>query len=393
MKIVSFLMFGGILIASSGAAWAVDASAYKSNWGAPTLSKSNKCFGASFGSGSGCEAGCGGWENRVAGWFAHEINENGAKFCATTVQSWRDNNSQKSWTSYFTASASPTCFWLCKEGYTGAGCAQSSTSAAAAKTCENTSTLTSAISLTKTKNADGKVAFFQTGKWDCNDKQNGQRSSDRNHEQDVILGIVGDAPSGRGAYVQPLVVRAFCGRSKNDDECKALIAPKGNKVLLCRIGYKVNSAKNDCVPIDEYACSGISDCSGWSGSRFAGATYKTVVVTTGDKSCLQYRCATEGYGFSDNPAKNISCIKCEDKDNMNATLQESNGQCIFTDKSKSATVSENGEGEIEERRKTTMSEMIEKRSTGDNKPCWQLETPTDYKKCLLGLPLVEEIQP
>ncbi|MBQ7127383.1 MAG: hypothetical protein IJO18_00170, partial [Alphaproteobacteria bacterium] len=114
----------------------------------------------------------------------------------------------------------------------------------------------------------------------------------------------------------------------------------------------------------------------WDASRFSGSAYKTVVKS----GCLQYRCATDGYGFKDAPAKDNTCIECKDTDTQRATLSDVNGQCIFTDKTVKVSVSASGTITTTPLAQATKTDMVK---DYDGAPCWVRESPTEYKACIL----------
>ena len=388
MKLASFLLIGGMTLVASGANAGYDASGLRSSWGAYM----SKCPTPNFTTSNGCLSNCDTNSNGKNAMIAQEINANGALFCPTYVNSKRNTKAERPWTLYHwaTGMSKGDCVWLCKSGYTGEKC---NTKVSDATTCDTTllkeSSYTGKADACKekgfwqgynltcsTSNAEGNVAMFSSEYYDCNGKRFNEDPSTYNQEHDNVLGIVGWLSSGHGAFAQPLIVNAWCGSLKADGDCKIIIAPVGTKRLLCKDGYKPNSGNTDCVAINQYVCDGIKNCSGWDASRFSGSAYKTVVKS----GCLQYRCATDGYGFKDAPAKDNTCIECKDTDTQRATLSDVNGQCIFTDKTVKVSVSASGTITTTPLAQATKTDMVK---DYDGAPCWVRESPTEYKACIL----------
>ncbi len=339
MRLSWLLIFAGVFLATADAR-ATDASAYASAWGASMVS----CPKHNFTSSNGCLSNCSGASNGKNMMVARAVNSNGAKFCLTYVNSQRNNNSQQPWTEYHLAvgTSDSSCVWLCKPGYGGSECKTSTSGGTVTSTCDATTFTQSTYSgksnactdsasknvSCSTSSVESSVSFLtKSNYYDCsNNPFNGsERTADKKMEHDVVLAITGWTSSGHGAFVQPTVVWAWCQKNKNDGNCKIAISPQKSKTLLCKDGYKPNSAKSDCEAINGYVCQGIKDCSGWSASRFKGSNYNTIVVNEKSGSCTQYRCAGTNQGFAGDPKTTTTCKACT---GAFESVSSANGQCI-----------------------------------------------------------------
>lgn len=387
MKLISFI-FVGLVTFVYGEASALDISGYKDEWGISNVSEL-KCQGSNFTDSHGCKAGCNLTTHKVAGWFATDVREGGVRVCPITVDSYRTNtwnwnsdDAKQPHTTYYKLDGAP-CVWLCKNGWSGDTCQHQFDSPLETNVCVTSNVLkdTNITTLNKgdpgVSKADSIVAIFDTGRFVCTDSPNGQKSTDNKMEHDIVLGIVGDLQTAHGAYVQPLVVRAFCGDGKTREDCRTLIKTAGTKQLLCSPGYRPNAIQDDCEPIRESVCNGITQCDGWSDKRYFTDEYRE--HQEGD--CIEYRCAAAGYGFKQGTKE---CIECANTDTQTATLIDATGECIFTDISKKVTVDEDGTINETERIQTTRNKLSSATDT-DGQLCWmKYDNPEDYKSCVLG---------
>lgn len=402
MKIVSFLLFGGLLFGISDA-WAVSADThettlpkklvdghsvydYRSHWNATSAVKCSS--DETFVSDDGCLGNCAHGTNGKWAMIASQVNERGAKFCLTYMYADRVDVSiwQRPQTKYATAKnpPSPHCVWLCKDGWTGDQC-KTAVDGATKTSCNPTPFKQSAyIGMEGTSGTEDSIAMFWSADIDCNAKQFDQNPSSHNQEHDLVLGISGWLSSGHGAYVEPMTVRAWCPdwmvAKEAKKVCKIMIARRSEyanvssaKQLVCMDGYKPNSDKTDCVAINQTVCTNIETCNKWDANIFKDTSkYKKVVVN----GCNQYRCAKDGYGFAGDPfSGQITCVECPTS--MRQGISETNGQCL-----QAAAGQIVSDGKIVTATETSRSQMTD---AGGDDPCWLLETAGEYKKCVLGL--------
>ena len=399
MKIVSFLLFGGLLFGISDA-WATenltvettkrpvagrDIYEYRSHWGASSfvLCPSDEKFESD----DGCLGNCVSGTTKKWAMLANQVNERGAKFCLTWMESTRILTVPQ--TIYGPASASQ-CVWLCKDGWTGDQC----------KTAVNSTTKTSCnptpfkqttyVNMTDGPKREADVAMFTTVSESCGDKRFGNTPSANHQEHDLVLGVSEWLSSGHGAYVEPMTVRAWCPRittswfthisKTNSARCEIMIARRSEyangssaKQLVCMDGYKPNSDKTDCVAINQTVCTNVEACNKWDATIFKDTSKPKKVVVNG---CNQYRCAKDGYGFAGDPfSGQITCVECPTS--MRQGISETNGQCL-----QAAAGQIVSDGKIVTATETSRSQMTD---AGGDDPCWLLETAGEYKKCVLGL--------
>ena len=411
MKLVSFIFVGLISLVSFDAwgrieAKTANASSLAQTWGASM----EKCPATTnqITADTGCLTGCdktGTYGKTVM--IAHKINEYGAKLCPTYVRSHRRNVNVRSQVKYnqVNSTSELDCFWACQAGWGGTEC---KTSTESLTTCDSTTIDISAIKDSvspcvkggwfqagniecDTDTFDDTVQIFASEMVDCDDVNRFSESgSFYKQEHNVVLGAVRWPESGHGVFVQTMVIDAWCGADRRDNDCKILISPQKNtEELLCKDGYTPNTDKTDCVAINPKTCNIIEMCEGWNAADYTDTTkYRRVSIPDNGWSCYQYRCAAAGYGFKQGTRE---CIECVDSETQVATFLEETGECVFTHVSKKPVVDDSG-NLTEQERKQTSRNSLSSATNNSKELCWMVsDTPSQYKKCILGNDALETL--
>lgn len=310
---------------------------------------------------------------------AREVKQYGAQFCVTTVVG--DNKKKgNAWTLYYDSSKGEKCFWLCKPGYSA-----SSQCSSKATSCDSTLIKRSnydSYAIARVTNVEDKIAMFY-----MNNYQKCARNT--KHEHDMILGITEWTTSGHGAFAQPVVVQAWRGDWKSTTGWPR-ISLAGTKTLLCKDGYKANSAGTDCVR-DEAICKTETNatieaqkdnsCSGWEMSGLDETKYELKKVG----NCYQYRCSEPGTGFTSASVR--TCVECTGDGRVG--VSDDTGACVkcATGKVFSNTAASSGYcKDVKKQLATTdlqyglgQSQNIEFKDQ-----CWTLTDMDEYKDCVMG---------
>lgn len=288
-------------------------------------------------------------EGAVLVLLAHKINTNGAKFCVTQVQAAnRDRNWSHwglgcwfttnfgSWTEYYSPSgASSNCFWLCKNGFYGDGCQQTTPPSLYDVTPLKRDAFKDYKRLTvaSSANIEDTLPMFYMNHYT---KAHGGHKSYDGEEHDTVLIVTRWLDSGNGAYVAPVAVHAM--ESITDEgssfwfTCnyiRSVSTPSlevvGKETLVCKDGYRYNAAGTDCVAankdIEELSvatqdgnlCAGFED----------GFDEKQHVMKK-MADCYAYRCATGGFGFK--MAMDHECVECTGTPGLFGVAN--NGACV-----------------------------------------------------------------
>ena len=196
------------------------------------------------------------------------------------------------------------CVWLCHDGYAGDRCQQEITvNTSYAGMCDANlllrsnyndikynSTVANDLGLNDIVTRSDNAGYG----FNCDDC-----GSIRSY--DIIMVISDWLNSGNGAWVQPYVIEAGkSGTTYGVNTYPAVYSgtcptTKHSKQLGCKVGYKPNSAKNDCEPINVANCNSSGPlpseyCDGWDVSRFNSTIHSTIRVGTGNNACYQWRC-------------------------------------------------------------------------------------------------------
>ncbi len=370
-------------------------SALRGAWGGGTMRtcgshslSTDSCIGESAEAGNACAN----WkvnartytdEFMVTMMVARRVNNNGAYFCPTQIEG-RNKNKGHAWTEYADASQgnSALCHWLCKPGYTGDECSKAVSSSGGE--CDSTLMLRENYATIRRvesgNNIEDAVAMFDF------DKKVGC-GVHRTQEHDTILAIESWLPNGHGAWVQQFIVRAE-RRGWSDMDSTATIYPATNakKILVCKIGYTVNSAGTNCEPINRDACpESAADklaalCSGWNAADYNSLIHDFKLVG----SCYQLRCIQSGYAFPSSGDK--SCKACTQ--NMRGGVSPLDGTCKVCDTGKIFNENAPSSGYCTDTAAYSKTDMLygagkTRNTAGDLKNhCWPLATPDEYKKCV-----------
>lgn len=373
-KLILFLLVltAPSLVARAGG---INNNEMKANWGNPA---SSHCQNSNMGDatiGTRKDSCKGGWSNSCVNGddggtlmlVARDVNANGARFCVTTVQGERKKKGN-AWTLYFEPTQGQKCFWLCKPGYGGDGCS------AASAGCDSTTIKRedfNSYSMSRTVATEAQTYMFH---WDENDKC-GRNSSD---EHDMILGISGWTQSGHGAFAQPFMVRGTRDGWKNNNGY-VNVWKTGEPTLLCKSGYTLNGAKNDCEAIDATQCGLNELCpsGGWTQADFKQGQHE--LKWSDANKCNEYRCTTAGHGFASATSKTCGdcgtapkngvhpttgvCVKCENGQKF------SNGNCVSTTQYSQSDI-QFGKG----KNRDAVKDLFEQ--------CWTKVDVAEFKTCV-----------
>ena len=406
MRKINALFFIFALFATP-AAYAWDASALRDAWGAPVGGLST-CGHLDLGGednddaaigpqdditycaiddsddfaedhGSECEIG-GNWFKRgFSMLIARELNENGAYFCPTIIggdkKRWelsRTGWNQPYWTIYKEVAVVDvnSCFWVCKAGFYGDGCQQTTSTTCNLQTISKENWSNDAFAIRKaSRDVESEVAmFYQSVKDACGNKCRSVTCSP--YEHDMVLGVVGWLPGKHGVKAQPFVIRggfdpgavtryAEGGYTRsgifkgwNYGPGRVVAYAVGTPTLLCRNGYEPNFTNTDCVPIDSDLCevTEAANSGNTCGDKygefydlddFNAETMKLHFfesepaysssgkhVATVHYNCWGILCTTPGYGFDPNVSR-ATCVDCGVSDPRNGVNWF--GKCVRCD--------------------------------------------------------------
>ena len=253
---------------------------------------------------------------------AVEVNEHGAYFCPMQVEG-KNKNQKNAWTEYALLGGASDCRWLCKDGYSGTRCSDAPGSGTTCNPAEfKRSNYDKFKRLTSGANIENDIAMFNWNQYYGCGAHKGQ-------EHDSILAITRWAPSGHGAWVQPLIVRAQRKGWKDMISWPAVYYRTGaTEILACIDGYKPNAGMTDCVEINASICAEASSCQGWSWSGF-DETLHTYFMPEG-KSCFEFRCKGENQAFAS--VSDRSCIECTTS--LRGGVSPVDGTCVKCDSGK-----------------------------------------------------------
>lgn len=315
--------------------------------------------------------------------IATSINGHGARFCPVQIVA-RNKNKSSSWLKFQNNpyNVDSQCTWLCQEGWTGDGCSTRVT---------NNMTITKdSVELTPDGYSDTKlydacdnfntnIPIFWTKKRTC-------YGNEFSEEHVGLLAIVGWLDSGHGAWVRQVVARSLRDGWSDTISWPVLYPSKDSKpVLVCKIGYKPNDTKTDCVSIvsepeiDTRAPVTEADlCEGWKDS-FNDDLH--VYYKNDSMKCYIYRCKQPGYAFVDD--RKSACTLCAT--NIRTGVDSATGKCV------SCGVGQRFDDSAENNCKTlTKISKIEllyghgkTDSASDYKnDCWAKSNSWEYEECM-----------
>ncbi len=252
-------------------------------------------------------------------YVAHEMNEGGAKFCKTIIGADRGNCHGSPYTTYY--KSGDDCFWLCKSGYHGAGCAKINNGAA--DTCQSIERFTAHTpkahlsSYTPGTDIDSTIPMFYYGVYrSCGSNNMTCFNSDKGQEHDVILAIKSvtkDETNATLTFVSsPLVVRAAGTRTclyGGQHHAWPLLSWVGTQKNLCPEGW-IQGTDGKCkIDADSEACHLANLCGGFPKEKYNPKEYYT---KKSDKdTCYEYRC-NEGTAFK--AKDDLTCTPCAPTD-------------------------------------------------------------------------------
>lgn len=357
-KLIIFVMI--ILCSANTYAW--DASQYASSWGVP--SEISFC-GASNNEGVliGADKGVckGGKDNnldkcKIAESYykvgmmmmiARDLNEHGAYFCPTIIggdrQRWelgQTSNKKPYWTIYkepVTANATD-CFWMCKPGYSGEGCQETTVSSCNLNTVKQGNWDSLKITSGVIDVEDDVAMFRQSETSHCVRYVSGVWPSPMEH--DMILAVSGWTSSGHGVFVSPFVARSdFYSKRYSGGPGTSFAYSVGTQTLLCASGYEPNFNNSDCIPVDESLCAVTEAMESNETCNAKNASYASLDAFDSSTMELHYFdtdgcqgiiCSQAGYGFDPNNIVRPTCIDCGMDDDVRNGIDKY-GRCVRCD--------------------------------------------------------------
>lgn len=359
---------------------------YKS-WGAPSMLTcftqdfSNGCVGDSLKDGSGkclnwtspdtlTNSGTSHDEGATLVMLARKIVENGAYFCVTQLQG-ANKDKGNAWTVYYEPAGGTTeCVWLCKDGYSGDGCTETSDSS-----CDSTEILRSSFSNYKIEksssvNIENTIPRFLKGIYKGCGVHKGQ-------EHDMILTITDWTKSGHGAFATPVIFRAERSGWKQMRSTVTLRKTSVEPTLLCKHGYQPNSDATDCSEVDSTLCAMNDMCDGWSSSQFD----RTSHVLKAINGCYQYRCLP-GTAFESELSK--TCVVCTG--DARVGIPYDTGTCVKCAKGEVFDEDNAADNYCSTAEKLSVQDLVYGKGKTQTTPwkdqCWLIVEPEEYRKCL-----------
>lgn len=342
-------------------------------------------------------------------YVAENINEYGAYFCPMYVRSYRRYTYRTPETYYFKPKPGETteedCFWVCHDGFGGPKCREDYTARVGG--CDTSIERKTFDSIWGTLSRDdvkeqltGYDHFdtfdrFHDDTWDCGSADwKGMNSANKPQRHEIVLSIAEFTADGYGVVAQPLQVRAFARQSDTAASGETVLAtPVGNKVIMCRSGYRINSSKGGCVPIDKTVCDTPKGaCDNWNADGFPTETYRAYVRD--GAGCYEFRCKQAGYAFRGDPDVmaefDATCVECP---NETHTITAS-GYCFKNepvDPASGTVNTVNRDGEIKNVKLQGVTLQMMKDATaqiaGDQVPqsCWvsHYESTDEFRECML----------
>ena len=241
-------------------------------------------------------------------------NDRGARFCPVQVEG-KNKNKGNAWTEY--SLAADNCIWLCLPGYTGPECAKSTSDTIT--TCDPTvldkTTYQGLGRVASGPNIEDQVTMF-------NRALGNSCGVHKSQEHDEILAISRWLPSGHGAYVRRMIVRAQREGWKDMISWAAVYpADASSEVLVCKDGYQPNAANDDCVEINFNVCALAMACDGWD-TGFDETLH--VMKKRETENCYEFRCVEKGYAFRS--ATDKTCVPCVSSKRFG--INPVNGTCV-----------------------------------------------------------------
>ena len=344
-------------------------------------------------------------------YVATNINDKGARFCPMFVRSYRNGTGRSPVTEFFRQLPKDNeyedCFWVCHDGFGGPECAEVYTEKVGG--CDSSierKTFEGRWGTLKDNDPrpeagyerNNSIDVFVAQGYDCSSGGekgwDGMSSCNKKQHHSVVLSIAKFTGDGYGVFAQPLQLRAFAKEGSNNEKHERILAmPVGNRVIMCRSGYRINSAKSGCVPIDQVVCDtpkGV--CDGWNEDTYPTETYRAYVRD--GAGCYEFRCKQAGYAFRGNPDDmadfDATCVECP-RETHTVTAS---GYCFKHEAVDAATGTVNAvnrDGEVTSVQMTGVTLQMMKEATAqiadDNssKSCWMshYESADEFRECML----------
>lgn len=299
-------------------------------------------------------------------WLARSIKVGGIKVCPMRVRVTNKNkkdNVNLSWGIY--GAEVDSCFWLCREGFSGSEC-EDYNKPKDDVTMYESGLLSEYYKKDYSNLASGEPEIIESEKEKC--------YGNVTEPHKTVLAVVGWTADGLGAKVSTMTIRGKRDGWDNMVTWPTIYRNSLNDILVCRIGYKPNSSKDGCEPINP-ARAPKTACSGWV-ADFDEAIYKQHETAT----CYEYRCKEEGKAFAS--TTDHSCIDCP------ATFRSgpsgTDGTCLKCAQAQVYNGSSCGEA-IGYTKNDLMYGKGKTRSNADkniDKQCWTILDTEKYKLCV-----------
>lgn len=342
-------------------------------------------------------------------YIAREINENGAEFCKTVVAAGRDAGcTQWPYTTYYDMlNGHKDCFWLCKSGFYGDKCSDTSfngdgsnkkvdaypTESFASKyPLKSRSELQSANS-----NIELNIPMFYSNIYAfCSTKSSvGGKwyglTSNKPQEHDIILAIKTiskDTDNGSISFeVAPMVVRAgaysgcYC---EGDDFAWPMVSfPEDFKThKMCPPDY-IHNANGSCTYRGEPKFNNL--CNGYSKEKYD----ETMHELKSSDGCTRFVCKTTGYAFKPDwrQTGDMTCSICESTEKTPSVGISGEGVCVACPMGYVFNVT--ADGFCKEATKLSIWNLQYGQAELGSVPkeenlCWTKSEPDEYTKCVTG---------
>lgn len=324
--------------------------------------------------GRNCEHGTHGDEWAVVGIVASQIVEHGGYFCPYQIQCWNHKRESRTYTNYYRAHVEGAwlakCAWLCEPGYGGVNCMPQDSAAY----CDNTR---------YDRSEGGKYAGVYLKNWggydgECENEVFGFHAwmKAKRWERDLILGVVRFLD--HGVVAAPVQISCEVWGKKSISWVGNVLRGQGREKILCATGYKLNSAGNDCVPIDLQMCGidSMKTCPNFPKEAYDSSKH----VLQESNGCAKYLCNDPDKAFP--AAGNFDCTECGP--GIKGGPNPENGVCI---QCKSGEYFDKNTAKCKPARALTKSDMLYGKDKGKNttvlkEQCWPLASPEEFKKCV-----------
>lgn len=266
---------------------------------------------------------------------ARDVNANGAYFCPTVVVSGRSRwdyatTKANDWRVRFynplTSNIPTECIWLCKPGYHGDKCRQSTYNG-----CTKTKLLRNKYDFLQFNgsNVDLVAVDSQIAEFSYGDNYRGvcTKNWPRSRWKNVLI-ISTWLASGNGVFVRPTIIGAKSGNKKWDGPGVLAVNQPYPEILLCQSGYTANADNTDCVPVDAKLCAISNDsgtnpdanlCEQYDSANYDNGVTMEIVENTsckthsGGDGGYMYRCKDTTQGFDNmvySLSRGLNCIDC-----------------------------------------------------------------------------------